>query len=171
MEKEVRYMIIVYESKTGFTKKYAQMLADRTKFRCLNVKEILKSNSDEDVIFLGWLKAGEIQGLSKLRKRNIRIKAVCVTGLARIAEPSPEAVIERNNIKNIPFFYLRGGCLPVNELKGIDKIMMKMFVKMLKSRKNKDEELIESINHIENGYDGVEEKNLEPVLKWLEDKA
>lgn len=159
-------MIIVYESKTGFTKKYAKMLSDKTKLKVYPVKDISNISKDEEIIFLGWMKAGKIQGLNKVR--NFNLKAVCATGTARTAEPSEEAVINRNKIKDIPFFYLRGGCLPVDKLKGMDKILMKMFLKMLKSRKDKDEKLIESINHIENGFNGVEEKNLEPVIQWLQ---
>jgi lipoate-protein ligase A len=109
--------------------------------------------------------AGKIQGLSKVIKRNVI--AVCASGTARTAEPDNETVIERNKISGIPFFYLRGGCLPLKELKGLDKIMLSMFVKMLKSRKDKDEELEESISNIENGFNGVKEDNLEPVLQWL----
>lgn len=159
-------MIIVYESKTGFTKKYAKMLADKTKLKVYNVNEIANINKNEEIIFLGWMKAGKIQGLNKVRKYNL--KAVCASGTGRTAEPDTETVINRNKIKGIPFFYLRGGCLPVDELKGMDKVLMKMFLKMLKSQKNKDEKILESISHIENGFNGVEEKNLEPVLKWLE---
>lgn len=42
-----------------------------------------------------------------------------------------------------------------------------MFIKMLKSRKDKDEKTNESISIIENGFDGVNEENLAPVLEWL----
>ena len=45
--------------------------------------------------------------------------------------------------------------------------MLSMFVKMLKGRKEKDERLEESISIIENGFDGVKEENLGPVLEWL----
>lgn len=158
-------MVIVYESKTGFTKRYADMLADKTKLKVLHVQDISKISVEEEIIFLGWLKAGKIQGLNKLRKYNL--KAVCASGTAQTAEPSNEAVMERNKIKGIPFFYLRGGCLPLNELKGMDKFLMKMFLKMLKSRKEKDEKLKETIYNIENGFNGVKEKNLEPIMKWL----
>ena len=75
--------------------------------------------------------------------------------------------MERNGIKGLPFFYLRGGCLPLKDLKGMDKIMLTLFLKMLKNRKEKDEELAEYIDIIENGFDGVREENLEPVLQWL----
>lgn len=158
-------MVIIYESKTGFTKRYADMLAAKTGLKAFHVKELSKVNHDEEIIFLGWMKVGMIQGLKKLKKYNI--KAVCGSGTARKAEPDTETVIARNKIEGIPFFYLRGGCIPLKEFKGMDKIMMSMFVKMLKSRKDKDEELEESIDNIENGFDGVKEENLEPVLEWL----
>jgi len=158
-------MVIIYESKTGFTKKYADMLAAKTGIKAFFVKEISKIDKSEEIIFLGWIKVGKIQGLEKVRDYNI--KAVCATGTARKAEPSVETVIARNNIENVPFFYLRGGCLPLKELKGMDKIMLYMFVNILKLRRDKDEETVESINIIENGFDGVREENLGPVLEWL----
>ena len=37
-------MIIVYESKTGFTKKYADMLAAKTGLAAYPVREFLKNN-------------------------------------------------------------------------------------------------------------------------------
>ena len=158
-------MIIVYESKTGFTKRYADILAARTGLKVFRVNELSKVKRNEDIIFLGWMKIGTIQGLNKLRKYNV--KAVCGSGTGRTAEPDTQTVIARNKIEGIPFFYLRGGCLPLKELKGMDKIMLSMFLKMLKSRKDKDEKLDEAIVNIENGFDGVEEGNLEPVLSWL----
>ncbi len=161
-------MVIVYESKTGFTKRYADMLSAKSKLSAFRVKEISKINQDEEIIFLGWMKVGRIQGLNKLRKYNV--KAVCGSGTGRFAEPDTETVIEKNKIEGIPFFYLRGGCFPLKELKGLDKIMLSMFLKMLKKRKGKDEKQEEAISIIENGYDGVKEENLEPVLEWLNER-
>lgn len=158
-------MVIVYESKTGFTKRYADMLATKTGLKVFWVKELSKVNHDEGIIFLGWMRAGKIQGLDKLRKYNV--KAVCASGTARTAEPNTDAVIARNKIEHIPFFYLRGGCYPLKELKGMDKIMLYMFLNMLKSRKDKDEKLEEAISIIENGFDGVKEENLMSILEWL----
>ncbi|HOB23089.1 MAG: flavodoxin domain-containing protein [Firmicutes bacterium] len=158
-------MVIVYESKTGFTKKYAEMLAEKTGLKTLPTSEISKVNQDAEIIFLGWLKAGKIQGLNKVRKYNLI--AVCGSGTARRAEPSTEAVIARNKLEGIPFFYLRGGCLPLKEIKGMDKVLLSMFLWILKSRRDKDEETEEAIEIIENGFDGVKEENLEPVLQWL----
>ena len=61
-------MIIVYESKTGFTKKYAEMLSAKTGLKLYRVKELSKININEEIIFLGWMKIGKVQGLKKVRK-------------------------------------------------------------------------------------------------------
>ncbi len=45
--------------------------------------------------------------------------------------------------------------------------MLAIFVKMLKTQKDKDEKIEEAISMIENGFDGVKEENLTPVLDWL----
>ncbi len=158
-------MVIVYESKTGFTKKYANMLAVKTQLKVYRVKELSKVKQDEEIIFLGWMKVGKIQGIEKLRKYSI--KAICGSGTGRTAEPDTETVIARNKIEGVPFFYLRGGCFPLKDLKGMDKIMLSMFLKMLKNRKEKDEKIEEAISIIENGFDGVKEENLKPIIQWL----
>jgi hypothetical protein len=158
-------MVIVYESKTGFTKRYADMLSAKTRLKTFRVKEVSKVDRNEEIIFLGWMKIGKIQGLDRLQRYNV--KAVCGSGTGRTAEPDTETVIARNKIDGTPFFYLRGGCFPIRELKGLDKIMLSLFLKMLKSRKDKDENREEAIVHIENGFDGVKEENLKPVLEWL----
>ena len=161
-------MVIVYESKTGFTKRYADMLSAKSKLNVFAVKEFCKINQDEEIIFLGWMKVGKIQGLNKMRKYNVI--AVCGSGTGRFAEPDTETVIKKNKIEGIPFFYLRGGCFPLKELKGLDKIMLSMFIKMLKKRKCKDEKQEEAISIVENGFDGVKEENLDPVLEWLNER-
>lgn len=158
-------MIIVYESKTGFTKRYAHILSAKTGCHVFCVKDLANIDRNEEIIFLGWMKVGIIQGLKKLQSHNV--KAVCGSGTGRSAEPDVKTVMERNHIKDIPFFYLRGGCLPLKEIRGMDKIMLSMFVRMLKSRQHDDEEIKEAIDIIENGFDGVNEENLAPVLTWL----
>lgn len=162
-------MVIIYESKTGFTKKYADMLADKTQLKTYPTKELLRVGPNEEIIFLGWMKVGKIQGLAKARKRNII--AVCGSGTAQAAEPDTDTVISRNKLEGLPFFYLRGGCHPLSEIKGIDKLMLSMFVKMLKSREGEDEKTKASISIIENGFDGVREENLEPIIDWLNTKS
>jgi len=130
-----------------------------------STKEVLRRDTKEDIIFMGWMKVGKVQGLNKIR--DYKIKAVCGSGTGRTAEPDEETVITRNKLENTPFFYLRGGCYPLKTLRGFDRIMMSMFVSMLKKRDDKDERLIEAIEIIENGFDGVKEENLVTLVEWM----
>lgn len=59
----------------------------------------------------------------------------------------------------------------MKKIKSMDRIMLSMFVKILKSRKEKDERTEESIDIIVNGFDGVKEENLEPLLEWLKSQS
>ena len=161
-------MVIVYESKTGFTKKYAEMLAEKTGMKLFRVDELSKIDPGEEILFLGWMKIGKIQGLDKLKKHNVT--AVCGSGTGRTAEPDTETILARNKIGGIPFFYLRGGCLPLKKLKGLDRIKLSLFLRMLKTRKVKDERIEEAITIIQYGFDGVKEENLIPVLAWIDTK-
>lgn len=97
-------MVIVYTSNTGFTKKYADMLAEKTGFPVYNIKELFKVKGGEEIIYLGWIKAGRIQGLSKVLK-NHAVKAVCATGTAKTIKPSQEVFQKNNKIQSLPFFY------------------------------------------------------------------
>lgn len=157
-------MIIIYESKTGFTQRYAEMLADQTGMKMYSTKQLSQVNKQENILFLGWMRIGRIQGLKKLQ--DYRVKAVCGSGTARTAEPSAEAIIERNHLGTTPFFYLRGGSIPLKQMKGFDSIMMRLFVMGLKKRKDSDEQLNEAIDIIEHGFDGVTLENLTPVIEW-----
>jgi flavodoxin len=44
-------MIIVYESKTGFTKKYADMLAAKTGLKAYSIKEFAITGLDDEIVF------------------------------------------------------------------------------------------------------------------------
>ena len=145
-------MIIVYESKTGFTKRYAEMLAAKTGMKVYQVNELSKIDKEEEIVYLGWMKVGRIQGLKKVRKFNV--KAVCGSGTGSAGENNAETIISGNKLEKIPFFYAQGSCLPLKDLKGTDRFMMSMFAKILKKRKDKDEKPNEAIDHIENGFDG-----------------
>ena len=159
-------MIIIFESKTGFTKKYAEMLASQTGFSLYSTKELSKAPEGEDVIFLGWISAGKIQGLKKVIGKFV-VKAVCACGTGRKAEPDEDTFIKNNHIEGKPFFYLRGGCLPLSQMKGTDKIALSIFLKILKSKKDQSDEFMEAIGNVEKGCDYVSEENITHVIEWV----
>lgn len=122
LKKGRRRLIIVYASKTGFTRKYAEMLSEKLGLTMMDVKELPKVPKESEVLYLGWMKVGKVLGLQKMK--GDKVVAVCGSGTGRSAEPSEEEVRMRNDLETTPFFYLCGGCRPLRELKGMDKVML-----------------------------------------------
>ena len=109
--------IVIYKSKTGFTKKYAQWIAEDLSADILDVSKVTMSilTSYDTIIYGGSLYAGGIIGV-KLIKENInKLKDKKVLVFATGASPAREDVINEVRNKNftqeeqkyIKFFYLK----------------------------------------------------------------
>jgi len=162
---------IVYESNTGYTRKYAEMLSAETGIPSYDRKAaggFLKSG--DEIIFMGWLSAGMVIGFNKAAKE-YKVKALCGVGLGA---PNDEQV---NQLKNryaklkVPVFYLRGG-FDMERLKGFNKFLMKLFLKsaIASYNKTKDEEKAKMIDAMKYGADFVKKENLAPVISFLTEK-
>ena len=118
---------IVYTSQTGFTARYAALLAERTGLPCRPLKEAAALPRGTAVIYLGWLCAGGIKGLKGARRR-FRTAAVCAVGMAAEVE---EAKLRRDNrLEGVPLFYLRGGYAP-EKLTGFYRAMMAPMARLV----------------------------------------
>ncbi len=160
-------MKIVYETNTGSSKKYAEMLSEKTGFECLSLSKAVKEFApDEEIIFFGWVMAGTVQGLQKAREVFSDIKAICPVGLSK-GEKNDAELREKNSV-DCPMFPLQGN-FHIDELKGMYKMMMGMMLKMLKSKlkENPQPDADKFITAIENGIDCVNEENLADIIEWL----
>lgn len=159
---------IVYNSNTGFTKKYAEMLSDKINVPCYEgEKAHYVLEQKDEIIFMSWISANRLKGLKNV-KRLYDVKAVCAVGLAKGDENKLKEIISGNKIKNdIPFFYLRGG-MDNNKLKGFDKFAINQVGKILEKASKKDPNIDEEMyKSIKNGADFVNEENIEPIVEWF----
>lgn len=151
---------IVYTSNTGFTAQYATLLSHQTGLPLQRLEECTLPQGTQ-VLYLGWLCAGKIQGLKKAAAR-YQVEAVCAVGLA------PECDLGKlagdNHWNGLPLFYLRGGYSPAR-VRGKYKMMMAMTKAILS--KKADPQSRETLETMERGADWVSVPQLEPVLNWL----
>ena len=129
--------IIVYQSKYGATKKYAEWLQDMTDFNCVEISKAIADEVTqyEAIIFCGGIYASGIAGLSFLKKnidklRNKKIAILCV-GASPYDESAFAEIKERNltgDLKNIPLFYGRGAWNE-SKMKFMDRTLCKMLQK------------------------------------------
>lgn len=157
-------MKIVYTSNAGSTKRYAEMLSKRLGFEAVELSKA--SEESGEAVYLGWVMAGDIQGLSEARKKFGNLKAIAAVGMMP-SEKSKEEVREKNKITE-PFFYLPGE-FNLKKLKGMYKMMMGMMLKMMKSKvKDSDDPSdLKALELFEKGFDGVKEENLDELVEAL----
>lgn len=140
--------IVIYNSQTGFTKRYAEWIAEATGADCLELSDAKKKDlaAYEAIIFGGWACAGTINKISWF-KANIdrwadkKLIAFCV-GASPIENPEIEIALKQNfnesEQKKVKTFYCPGG-INYEKMSAPSKLMMKMFVKMMKAKKDKTE--------------------------------
>ena len=169
-------IIVIYNSQTGFTKRYAQWISEATGADCLELSAAKKKNLTpyKAIVFGGWACAGSISKLSWFKDnidkwKDKKLIAFCV-GASPIDSPEIEPALKQNftesELKRISVFYCPGG-LDYEKMPILLKLMMKMFAKTLKAKKNKTEAEQEMIKIISASYDISDKRYIEPILKCL----
>lgn len=159
---------IVYQSLSGHTRSYAQLLG-----ACLGLKVYERKEADQlpkgaRILYLGWLRAGEVMGYKKAAAR-FQVACLCGVGMAGPRMDQVADIKKRHQLGELPVFYLQGG-LEMDKLKGPYKWMLGMLKKsMLKSlaaKTNRTAEEDDMLDLIQNGGSRVEAKNLAPIIAW-----
>lgn len=169
-------VIVIYNSQTGFTKRYAEWIAESTGADCLELSAAKKKdlNAYEAIIFGSWACAGSISKISWF-KGNLdkwadkKLIAFCVGG-SPIDNPEIETAFKRifneAERKKVKTFYCPGG-FNYEKMSTPSRLMMKMFIKTLKAKKDKTEEEQIRIKMISSSYDISDKKYIEPILQCL----
>ena len=146
--------IIIYKSKYGSTKKYAEWLKEATGFEMV---EADKAKIDEvaqcdTIIFGGGIYAGGIAGVNFLKKNIAKLKGKKIVAFCCGASPFDagfvKALKERNfsgDLSGIPLYYCRGG-YDLASMHFMDKTLCKLLGK---SVAKKESEIIVSADHTE----------------------
>lgn len=172
--------IVVYKSKTGYTKTYAEWIAaevgaDIRENYKLNIEELMEYDT---IIYGGGMYAGGINGLTLIKNNYERIKdkniAVWSTGANPGREEEIQAVWEQHfskeQLMHIKTFYLRGG-FDLSKCGVKDKLLMRMLVSHLKKQEQLPEDGEGIISMCESPVDFREKKNIEPLCAWIRSKS
>ncbi len=168
--------IVIYNSQTGFTKRYAEWIAEATGADCLELSAAKRKNMDtyEAIVFGGWACAGSISKLNWFRGNidkwaDKKLIAFCVGG-SPIDNPEIEQALKQNfkesESKKVSVFYCPGG-FNYDKMSASSKLMRTVFIKMLKAKKDKTEAEQEMIKMISTSYDISDKKYIEPILECL----
>ena len=165
--------IVVYKTSTGFTKRYAEWIAQALGCEAVSIKqESAKKLKDyELVIYGGGSIGGSINGLAKIKKLYTGQMIVFQTGATpQEATEMIEASAARNfteeERKRIPYFYMHSG-LNYEKMSPVEKMMMKMFKKMLAGKADKTEEDLEMERMIAGSFDECDKSYIDPLVEYV----
>ena len=161
-------LLVVYTSKTGFTKRYAQWLAEDLSADCFPLEQAARVDfSGYDAVAFGSsVHAGGVRKLAWLKKR----LALFFTGAMPPEEKTVEQCVAQNltpqERQQVKAFYLWGG-LNYQAMGPVDKWMMGVFRKMLASQKNPSPEDKLAARMVGSSYDKTDRASLKPLEDYL----
>ena len=167
--------IVIYKSKAGYVKRYAQWIAEELSADLFKASkaDVKMLCSYDTVIYGGGLYAVGINGIKFIKQNldSLKEKKVIVFGTG--ASPWREEIVDEVRNKNFTeeqqklmrFFYMRGG-FDFGKLKPVDKVLMIMMKRMLKKKKEltPDERgLLASYDH---PVDFTNKKNITQLITY-----
>lgn len=170
-------VLVVYNSNTGFTERYAKWLAEEMPCDLVPYRERDTAALAEygTVVFGGWFHAGNIMGVKWLKERIPTLAgktvAIFATGATPVGEPQVEEAIAHGftpqERERAPVFYLPGG-LSYERMGAGNRILMALFRKMMKAQKGEESEMYQYLCH---SYDITSKEALAPLVRFLKERA
>ena len=168
--------IVIYTSQTGFTKRYAQWIAEASGADCIELSAAKKTDlsSYEAIVYGGWACAG---GISKIgwfkgnmdKWKGKKLAVFCVGG-SPADSPDIDTALKRNfseaEREKAAAFYFPGG-FNYEKMPIASKMMMKMFVRTLETKKDKTEAEQAMAEMLSSSYDISDKSYIEPLLRYL----
>ena len=156
---------IVYTSLTGFTARYAAMLAEKTTLPALPLTEALtRLPQGTPVIYMGWLMAGTVKDCKKAA-RHFAIQSVVGVGLGDTGAQDEGARKACRLPAEVPVFTVQGG-MDHAKLQGGYKIGISILTRVMAAKKNRTPDEDRMVALLQKGGDYVSEKELGAVLAW-----
>ncbi|WP_373845383.1 flavodoxin domain-containing protein [Clostridium sp.] len=170
--------IVIYKSKTGFTKKYAEWIAEELSADIFDASKVNINmlNKYDTIVYGGSLYAVGIIGVKLIKKNINKLKDKRLVVFATGASPSRDndinQIINKNftvdEQKYIKFFYLRGG-FNYKKLNPFDKFLMTLLKWKIKSKKQKElsADEIGMLAIYDKPIDFTDKKNIYKIITYI----
>ena len=170
-------VILFYNGKTGFTKRYADWIAQELNCEVKPFKDFEKTKVGEDdlVIFGSRIYAGRIERLNKIKSRVKDNLIVFASGATPITAENSISKIWAENFTEtereaIPHFYMQSG-LNYEKMGFIDRSIMKNVAKIMGKQKGKTADEAGFAEAIRSSYDISSREYIIPLIQCVKDKA
>jgi menaquinone-dependent protoporphyrinogen IX oxidase len=167
-------IVVVYRSTSGFTKKYAEWIAEEIKADLFNARKInAETIAKYDVIvFGGSLHAVGINGLKLIKNHMSLFSGKKVIVYAVGASPLRENVVQEvkmhnfnAEMDNVALFYLQGG-FNYSKLDAANKVVMALFWVRLKLLRNRTSDEKGMLAAYSKPLDCTRKENIKPLVEY-----
>lgn len=163
--------VVIYQSSTGFTKQYAQWIAEELNCRAINIKEMTDQDvSEKDmVIYGGWIMGSTIVGYDKIKEKGMKKLVVFAVGASLDTQETRETIISVNHLEEVPFFYLPGG-MRFQQLNFFVRFILKQIKKSIakKEEKSKQDKHMEQV--LGTDFDISDKKYIEKLTEYVKEQ-
>lgn len=166
--------IVVYKSKSGYTRTYAEWIAQEIGCDIRENAELSDIIGYDTIIYGGGMYAGGFNGVKLITKNLDRLSGKKIVLFAVGSNPGREhemqsfwnKVLNAEQQKNIGHFYLRGG-FDFSKLTAGDKILMKMLKVRLQKLKERTEDEQGMLDAYDTPVDFRNKENIRPLLDYV----
>lgn len=159
--------IVVYQSGTGFTAKYAGWIAEELGCEAKEYKSVKPNelNDFDMVIYGGWIMANTVVGYDKIKVLNLKNVVVFGVGMSIPGDETAEKIAAQNQIPGERFFYFEGGYQP-QKLGFVKKMMLNMIKKSIEKKEAKTEDEIHMLKTME-GADHTDRAAIKELVEYV----
>lgn len=171
--------IIVYSSQTGFTKRYADWLAEELQANVITLEEAKKQDAQyfdtaDVIIYGGWAMGGKIVNSEWFTQRipDWKEKKLVLFCVGASPNENPEVDVALHNAltdeerKYAKAFYCQGG-IAYEKMKLPMKLTMKAFASMVRKKKDATEQEKIMGEMLSKSYDIADKKYINPIVDYV----
>ena len=165
--------LVVYKSRTGFTKKYAEWISGELSCSAIDYDALTKDSLNDVgiLIYGGRVHAGMLDSIKKIKEladsRKCRLIVFATGASPADAYDDIDKMWENNGIdEKYPHFYFQSG-LCYEKMGVADKLMMKIFSKMVNGKKDKSDSDKAMAEAISKSYDATSKDYIKPLVEYV----
>ncbi|KAB3533450.1 hypothetical protein F8154_10635 [Alkaliphilus pronyensis] len=173
--------IVIYKSKTGFTKMYAEWIGEELNCDISSYENFpLSTIAEYDCVIYGSrVHAGKVDGIKEIKELFVGCITTKLVVFATGGTPLEakdvinkiwQRVFSEKELKTIPHFYMQSG-LNYKKMSFGDRTIMKTLAKILGRKKIKNSAETGCEKAIANSYDISSRKYIVPLVEFVKEQA
>ena len=167
--------VVIYKGRYGTTKQYAEWIAEELDCDILEADKVLSRDFDnyDNIIFGGAVQAGGIKGFDLIKRNRMKLlgKKVVIFAVGINVNSQANRIqireinFDRIELAGMTVYYCMGAFDP-KKIKGMDRTIINLTLKMLKKKKEEDwtEDEKRLYHDMTEGGNYVDRKYIEPII-------